>query len=123
MFQSKNPWRFDDFTLPSKVILGTTMETNWVNAFSVAPPVLERHDAMKHYQVRKMVSIEPIMDFDLKQFVSMIHNINPSFVSVGADSKGHNLPEPSKEKTLELIKQLRVFTDVKVKENLKRIIN
>jgi hypothetical protein len=122
LFQSKNPNRFDDFILPPKVILGTTMETNWTNAFSVAPPVLERYHSMKNYQCRKMISIEPIMDFDLKPFVKMIHDINPSFVSIGADSKGHNLPEPSSIKVKQLIKALNQFTEVKVKNNLKRII-
>ena len=69
-----------------------------------------------------MVSIEPIMDFDLKPFISMIRDINPSFVSIGADSKGHNLPEPSSNDVKQLIKALKQFTEVKVKDNLNRII-
>ncbi len=44
-----------------------------------------------------MVTIEPIMDFDLEPFVEMIKNTKPKFVNIGADSKGHNLPEPSSE--------------------------
>ena len=122
LFQSKNPKRFDDFILPPKVILGTTMETNWVNAFSHAPSVLERYSAMKQYKVRKMVSVEPIMDFDLAKFATMLKDIEPEFVSIGADSKGHNLPEPSKDKVLDLICELNKFTDVKIKRNLGRII-
>ena len=36
---------------------------------------------------------------------------------------GNNLPEPSKEKTLKLIKELNKFTEVKIKNNLNRILN
>ena len=52
----------------------------------------------------------------------MIKSINPEWVNIGADSKGHKMPEPSKEKVLALIEQLKLFTDVKIKDNLKRII-
>lgn len=43
-------------------------------------------------------------------------------VTIGADSKGSNLPEPSKEKIEALIKELRKFTQVKLKQNLNRLI-
>ena len=69
-----------------------------------------------------MISIEPIMDFELVEFSMMIRNIHPDYVSIGADSQGHNLSEPSKEKTMELIEGLKTFTEVKIKDNLKRII-
>ena len=68
------------------------------------------------------LSIEPIMDFDLEPFVQIIKNIKPKFVSIGADSKNHNLPEPSKEKIEVLIRELKKFTEVKIKDNLKRLL-
>ncbi|KKK52692.1 hypothetical protein LCGC14_3102340 [marine sediment metagenome] len=45
-----------------------------------------------------MISIEPITDFNLEFFIKIIKEIKPKFVSIGADSKGHNLPEPSWDK-------------------------
>ena len=47
---------------------------------------------------------------------------NPDFVNIGADSKNNGLPEPSKEKVLELIDRLNEFTEVRNKKNLKRIL-
>lgn len=41
------------------------------------------------------VSIEPILDFDLNVMIEWIKQLQPKFVSIGADSKRHNLPEPS----------------------------
>jgi len=68
-----------------------------------------------------MVTIEPIMDFDLIELVTIIKNIKPEWVNIGADSKGHNLPEPSKEKINALIEELKKITEVKIKDNLKRL--
>jgi hypothetical protein len=68
------------------------------------------------------ISIEPVMDFDVKEFSDWIREIEPNFVSIGADSKGHHLPEPSKEKVEQLI---QLITDsgieIKIKDNLKRV--
>ena len=72
--------------------------------------------------IPRMVSIEPIMDFDLKIMVELIQAIRPEFVSIGADSKGHNLPEPNYLKTKELLNSLERITKVYVKDNLNRII-
>lgn len=125
LFQSKNPSRFVEFEYPNDmdVIFGTTIESNRYSTFSKAPPPLLRKEAMKHLAYPKMVSIEPIMDFDLDDMVRWIKEIKPEFVSVGADSKRHNLPEPSSEKVEYLIGELQNFTTVKIKSNLKRLIN
>jgi hypothetical protein len=52
----------------------------------------------------------------------MIRLINPAQVNIGADSGHNNLPEPPKEKVLELIAELQKFTRLVEKKNLKRII-
>jgi hypothetical protein len=70
----------------------------------------------------KMVSIEPIMEFDLVMLVDWIKVIKPEFISIGADSKGHNLPEPSADKVTKLIEELKKVTEVKLKDNLNRIL-
>lgn len=77
---------------------------------------------MKAITLPKMVSIEPIMDFDLPDMVRWIEDIKPEFVSIGADSKGHNLPEPSPDKLAQLIGELGRITEVELKANLARIM-
>lgn len=127
LFQSKNPKRFIDFSgrFPPNIILGTTIETNeqmLIN--SKAPTIEERVRAMQSIGfANKMVSIEPIMDFNLDEFVQLIKITNPKFVSIGADSKHSNLVEPTGEKINLLIKKLLEFTEVKVKYNLERKLN
>jgi len=126
LFQSKNPLQMANFVLlfPSNSILGTTIETNRDYNISFAPSVKERVLWLKLLSktFKTMVSIEPILDFDLDILVSWIKSIQPDFVSIGADSKGHGLPEPPRQKILKLIDELKKFTEVKVKSNLKRII-
>jgi hypothetical protein len=62
------------------------------------------------------------MDFDLSRIVAMIKRCNPQQVNIGADTGHNNLPEPPKEKILELISALEEFTTVKQKTNLKRLL-
>ena len=122
LFQSKNPERFHYYSLafPLHSIFGTTIETNRF-AGGLAPIPYYRYKAMREMPGHKMVSIEPIMDFDLYTVIKWIQEIGPDFVSIGADSKGHHLPEPSPDKIDRLIKELSEFTVVKVKSNLKRL--
>jgi len=122
LFQSKNPARLRAFVFPPNTILGTTLESNrYLPHISLAPPPHNRICAMRQLPAPKMVSIEPIMDFDLDCFVKDIQDIAPEFVSIGADSKGHGLPEPSADKLLALIAALEEFTEVRQKANLKRL--
>jgi protein gp37 len=124
LFQSKNPKRFHEFItlFPPHTILGTTIETNKNFDLTKAPQPSRRADAMRDIKIKKMLSIEPICEFDLPILVGWVKLINPDFVSIGADSKKHNLPEPSKDKVNELIKALEEFTEVKIKSNLGRLV-
>lgn len=127
LFQSKNPARFLRFTpaLFGDMILGTTMESDRIyKDLSKAPDVFERAKAMRKLSecgYKTMVTIEPILDFLPMTFLDLIKMANPTWVNIGADSKGHKLPEPSKEKLDEFIKKLQTETDVKLKTNLNRI--
>ena len=127
LFQSKNPNRFLEFinSFPEKTILGTTIETTkYVGIVSDAPPLMGRMQIMeclKIYNIKRAITIEPILEFNLKIMVSWIKRIKPDLVFIGADSKKNNLPEPSKEKVDALIKELKKFTEVKIKDNLKRL--
>lgn len=98
----------------------TTIETNryYPKVMGNSPQPKERTSTNIN-----LVTIEPIMDFDLKDFVKMLQFINPEQINIGADSGGNNLPEPPKEKVLELIEELQKFTIIHNKANLKRILN
>ena len=121
LFQTKNPQRFLNFIFPENSIFGTTIETNRKMSISRAPEIYSRKHWICHMS-RRMVSIEPILDFDLDSMILAISYIRPEFVSIGADSKGHNLPEPSPDKVKVLIEELKKFTEVKIKDNLKRLL-
>lgn len=124
LFQSKNPMRFVSYNYPYplKAIYGTTIESNrHYPDISKAPSPRERLEAMLLLNRPKMVSVEPIMDFDLNELIAWMRWLKPEFVSIGADSKGHNLFEPSSSKLESLIQQLRDITKVYIKDNLKRL--
>jgi len=127
LFQTKNPKRFHYFLywMPKHIILGTTIETNMVSyeKYSEAPLPswrISEFDKLPK-EIEKMITIEPIMDFDTITFHLWLKKCKPKFVNIGADSKGHNLPEPSAEKIGRLIEELKKFTKVNLKDNLKRI--
>ena len=126
LFQTKNPFRLIEISkdFPSTSVFCTTIETNrWINrAMGYAPHPFDRAFSFNKLRHEKYVTIEPIMDFDLQTFVQTIEMCEPVQVNIGADSGGHNLPEPSADKVLELIEQLQKFTTVKLKKNLNRII-
>ncbi len=128
LLQSKNPKRIMEFTdkLPPDVLIGTTIETNRTNYYeSKAPTFTERASALgvlSKMGLETMVTVEPIMDFDLDELVDLVVTANPVWVNVGADSKSHDLPEPAPEKIAALIKSLKEKTDVELKRNIERIL-
>lgn len=111
---------------PNHLGWAATIESDWYHlGVSVAPPVSLRAESLiklSRHGYRVMVSIEPILDFSLHVFSKIIADIDPVMVSIGADSKGHNLPEPPGEKVRELIAELEKFTKVIQKDNLKRLL-
>jgi len=126
LFQSKNTQKLYYYKsyLPPKTIVGTTAETNrHTNNISKAPHSVMRLDWLKLFPgIQKMISCEPLLDFDLDIFSHLIKKAHPSFVSIGADSKNHGLPEPPAGKIKELIQELQKFTEVKIKANLERLL-
>jgi len=124
LFQSKNPGRMAEFLgfYPHRTIFGTTIESNRDYGISKAPDINLRQMYFRCLPGRRMITLEPLMDFDLKEFVDIIKSCEPEWVNIGADSKNHNLPEPSKEKILALIKELSQFTKVIQKDNLRRLL-
>ena len=128
-FQTKCPSSYKFFIYPDKTVLGTTIETNryYKELYSVeTPPPEYRANSIgiqKHSNKRDtFITIEPILDFDLDEFVGMIKDASPNWINIGADSKRHKLPEPSKEKLLALIDELKTFTEIRQKTNLGRLL-
>ncbi len=127
LFQTKNPSRISTYLirshLPKKSIVCTTIETNkWYPIImNNSPHPINRAIEMSRLNVKTYATIEPIMDFDLKEMVSLIAMCNPEQVNIGADSGNNKLPEPSHDKIDTLIEELDTFTTVKLKANLKRL--
>jgi len=105
-----------------------TIESNrdYPEIYGYAPKPYVRFQSMLYFfpeKLQKMLTIEPILDFDLEEFSWMIENIKPVQVNIGADTGNNNLPEPSKEKITGLIKKLEDFKiKVVLKPNLKRLL-
>ena len=115
--------------MPDNTVLCAAAETNRVySSFMgntpspmeriVSPAAIDRGGI----PIEKQLTIEPILDFDLDRFISMIGLCQPAQINIGADSGKNNLPEPSKEKAAEFIRRLEEFTKVHKKQNLKRIV-
>lgn len=141
MLQSKNPEFFLQYNFPSNMILATTIETNYTvipnhmyksgtdypyNAISKAPPPEKRLMAMLGLMVQNtnplMVTMEPILDFQHDAVMAGMKALNEKgkliAVNIGYDSspETNKLPEPSLEKTQELIKDLKTVTEVRIKK-------
>lgn len=122
-FQSKNPDNFLPF-MPDKSHYCTTIETNRIypKFMGLTPNPDQRAYIMGTYYPLEYLTIEPIMDFDLVEFIEIIKYSQPKQVNIGADSGNNHLPEPPKEKILELISELQKFTVIHNKSNLKRLL-
>lgn len=129
VFQSKNTERMSKWVvaMPEKALVGVTIETNradLVAEISKAPPPAERMD---HFcaivGVRRFITVEPVLDFDPEELARMIWKAQPEFVNIGADSKGHGLKEPSKERLAAFISLLGdAKVPIRKKINLGRIL-
>ena len=120
-FQSKNPHYFKQFIgeYPKNSILLTTIETNrdeGYNKISKAPkPSIRYNDFFNLDFSRKVLTIEPILDFDLDVFTDWIYKLHETddliYVWIGFNSKKKqvNLPEPSEEKVRNFIYNLREY--------------
>jgi DNA repair photolyase len=129
LFQTKNTERmfnlYNKILFPVNSIFCTTIESNRIYNISNAPKINERLLYLYEFKEKGekvMITIEPIFDFDVKEFVSIVKSCSPIQVNIGADSKKHNLPEPDEEKIKELIIGLQESgIKVFIKENLKRL--
>ena len=126
LFQSKNPFAMLGF-LPfenDNLVVCTTIETNrwYPDIMHKCPTPQQRAYGLASLPLKRYVTIEPIMDFDLDDMVRWIEEIAPEFVSIGADSGNNHLPEPPASKVQSLIAELKDITEVKIKDNLSRLL-
>jgi hypothetical protein len=118
LIQTKNPQALRGIWFPENVILGITLETNRNENYtdvSKAPAPTDRYYefcALPH--PRKMITVEPIMEFDEPLFSNMIKAVRPEIVWIGYETKGSvDLPEPDMRKTLDLGAEL-IWCNIKV---------
>jgi hypothetical protein len=131
LFQTKNPKGFDGlgvwFIDIEDYIICTTIESNrWYPEImgNTPNPNQRAKDFSKipSDYVKKQITIEPIMDFDLEPLINLIRKCNPYQVNIGADSGNNHLPEPPAYKIHDLIIFLESFTKVVQKSNLVRLL-
>ena len=126
-FQTKNPIVFNKYDFPKNCLLGITLETNRNRGYSFisnAPlPSKRFKDFLSVDFDRKVVTIEPILQFDHDIFVMNIKKLNPERVYIGYNTKNTELPEPSLFKTRYLCNELKQFTKVKLKHIKKEMVS
>ena len=135
LFQSKNPVRFLEPGLINHPLMqkkgdlffATTLETNREQpTVSNAQSMSERMQAMgklREAGFGVMITMEPIMDFDLNDVMAMMQYVQPFQVNIGCNtSRSVHLPEPSRDKIIELVHALRQYTSVVLKANSSRIL-
>jgi len=125
-FETKNPVRYIEFRndFPKNTVLSATIETNRMYSEEIrgwTPIPQHRMEALlvlrrQRPELPIHVAIEPVMDFDLEVMLRWMKMLEPTKVAVGYDSLNNGLPEPTKGKTLELIRNLEMFTDVERKD-------
>jgi len=52
----------------------------------------------------------------------LLKQCNAKQINIGADSGGNKLPEPSKEKVLQLIDAIKSFSTIEKKRNISRLL-
>jgi DNA repair photolyase len=127
LWHTKNPQRVlelahNGFSSPGSAIVCTTVESNRkYPEMGNTPDPVDRIQGISRISGKKMITVEPVMDFDTDLFAEMILAVRPMQVNIGADSLRTGLKEPSLEKIAELIKRLSPYADVRLKKNLKRL--
>ena len=129
LFQTKNPYRLygyiDEINRLGATVC-TTIESNrnYKKIYNKSPMIYSRMtniSGLKKYDIPVMLTIEPILDFDIKALYEIIKYIEPGYVNIGADSQRHDLPEPEGDKLQKLISMIKDNTNIVLKSNLNRL--
>lgn len=126
LFQTKNPYRFQEFLgdFPKNSVLCITLETNRESQITAFSPIKDRVSYFSLISLlSKMITIEPVMDFDVEEFLKLIRSIDKvGQINIGADSGNNHLSEPSFEKLQGLIDRLELAGyKLYLKNNLYRL--
>lgn len=116
-FFFSNEIQSGDYDVPGNIWFGITLETNRDENYwrvSQAPLPSERYEDAKQTYI-DIVTIEPVLDFDLDEFALWIEELAPKRVYIGYDTKNCSLNEPDLEKVQRLIVKMKRFTVVKPK--------
>lgn len=112
---TKNPRRFFDFKdmIPPNVCLGLTVESNYNYKYGNAPLQDERlkvfaeiHDDVILNRLPRLISAEPVLDFDPDSFFADMMYCLPDCVAIGYDNHKSKLIEPYMKDVLKLISML-----------------
>lgn len=131
LLQTKNPQRVLDYidscVITDKCIVCTTIESDsfYPDIMKNSPQPMQRSIAMQELSevIDTYVTIEPILDFNLNTMVDLLKQCSPEQVNIGFNTSFKiSLPEPTKDKVITLINELKKFTKVKLKSNSKRVI-
>lgn len=125
LYQTKNPARLLKYIdlIKNNDVLACTFESNREHQVSQAPKISDRFDAFeKKLPCKKMITIEPVLDFDSEIFLALLCKMAPDQIAIGADSKKCRLPEPSKEKLESLLAEMEKRFKVIRKDNLERLL-
>ena len=130
LFQSKNPRRIIDFInhpIFAYAFVCTTIETNrdypsiMRNSLKIEERVLAMEEISQIWGIDTYVTVEPIMDFDLEEMITAIRRCHPKQVNFGKNTnKDVLLTEPDKTKARQLILAVKEFSQIHIKENLKK---
>jgi hypothetical protein len=105
---TKNPARYSEFEIPANCVCGATIESDVDHELTGPPETLRLTAMIKLKHPRKMVAIEPIMQFS-PNFIRRLLPIQPEFVAIGYDNYKCGLDEPSLEITEILISGLEAY--------------
>jgi DNA repair photolyase len=125
LWHTKNPFLLVNLIEPSHCDTAcVTIESNRVyRDISKAPLPIERITYLNRWEGQRMITVEPILDFDLDLFGGMLLEALPVQVNIGADSGNNRLPEPPAWKVRALIEHLEKYNVVvHQKRNLARIL-
>jgi DNA repair photolyase len=115
----------DGLKFPSTFVLGLTLETNrfYKNMYSPACPSPEdRVKAFAQLPGKRMVVVDPAMDFDHKEFVDMIRYIGPDIVAYGTETNSNYTERPSRDKSAEFLREVGQFSKIYVFKRYQKVL-
>lgn len=129
LIQSKNPLRLLRFKFPYNVIIGTTIETNYMaigkdnvpySQISNPPHPEKRYEAVRLVRDNDVhVTIEPVLECHPDIIVNWMKDIPQlKVINIGYDSRPelNHLPEPALERVEALIARLEPIAEVRRKQ-------